>query len=842
MIVTATLHDHLSARLQTHRVVVWYDPRATGAAVFDALALPQLTKVDARASVLEARRKADLWWMALPTDSATAVPMLLVYVPWPRSEEYERLVQDPFEGYVTFGTHFGVDPADSVAALARRAMPDKHAEIDRLFAESPDVPLDVLDHLDTSGGYPLCRRAFGTQDSDQLAVRLLADPARVQALLTQPGVQAELTTWLREAFGFAAPADAARLVDAFGRWLLFSELALDAPELLPPGLDKVPRAAKEARAAVYAACERLRGLEDARDAYRELATQVAKDLRLPKPLSQADALGQRFTFAFQDDLALQGLQLLAISGNTLGAREAWSRRTHSVWAKEPGRAALWSLAGHALALIEAVQAWQSRKVAAQRPVRDHVLAYRAEEDGLWLVDRCQRWLEREVGVGDDRELLRPLIDQARKTHRSATGDAQDAFLKAVVREGWPPDGVKQAQTFARTVQPILQEGGRVAYFLLDAMRFEMGRDLAAKLDRLGTVTVDAAATVVPTSTPFGMAALMPGAEVGMSAMVLQDELVPVVAGKALPGVEARKALIQERFGDMAVDARLSTLLECNKAALLATAGRGQLLVVRSDDIDKAGEDLNPGAARRYMSTVLDDVAHLTQRLLAANLGFRRFVYVADHGHVQLTELPAGETVREPPGDWPFKKRRCRLGSASGDIDGVVVVPAAHLGLHGPVPDMAVAKGFKVFAAGTTYFHEGISLQECLVPVVVLEPGTAAAPKAGSDRINISYPRGNRFTSRIVSIRLRLVSILDAELAVQVWAYAAKSERRLGGPADCDARDPATNLITVRRDADVSVPLSLDELTGVDEIEIRAVDAAGLGVVLGTLTLKNGVMD
>ena len=45
---------------------------------------------------------------------------------------------------------------------------------------------------------------------------------------------------------------------------------------------------------------------------------------------------------------------------------------------------------------------------------------------------------------------------------------------------------------------------QVVYFLADALRYEMGRDLGMTLADTGTVRVEACASSLPTVTPFGM--------------------------------------------------------------------------------------------------------------------------------------------------------------------------------------------------------------------------------------------------------------------------------------------------------------------------------------------------
>ena len=63
------------------------------------------------------------------------------------------------------------------------------------------------------------------------------------------------------------------------------------------------------------------------------------------------------------------------------------------------------------------------------------------------------------------------------------------------------------------------------YFLADALRYEMGRDLGMTLADTGTVRVEACASSLPTVTPFGMAALMPGADSTYKIVAKGNDLV-----------------------------------------------------------------------------------------------------------------------------------------------------------------------------------------------------------------------------------------------------------------------------------------------------------------------------
>jgi hypothetical protein len=64
----------------------------------------------------------------------------------------------------------------------------------------------------------------------------------------------------------------------------------------------------------------------------------------------------------------------------------------------------------------------------------------------------------------------------------------------------------------------------VAYFLVDAMRFEMGVELAERLPKTSEVAVRAAVGALPSITPIGMAALHARCLASFSVVEEKDKL------------------------------------------------------------------------------------------------------------------------------------------------------------------------------------------------------------------------------------------------------------------------------------------------------------------------------
>jgi hypothetical protein len=241
-----------------------------------------------------------------------------------------------------------------------------------------------------------------------------------------------------------------------------------------------------------------------------------------------------------------------------------------------------------------------------------------------------------------------------------------------------------------------------------------------------------------------------------------------------------------------------------------------------------------------MSGILGEFVTATNRL--SRLGFTTFIFVADHGHVLLPEVPAGDAISRPPGEWSLVKRRSLLGHSTGSVSGVIVLKTEHLGIHAPVPELAVATGFRVFKSGSGYFHEGMSLPECVLPVVVVNVVPVPDSSAMGTEVSLHY-RSDRFTSRVIGLKVFFNSLFNESLVIRLEAYAGSGSKAkvVGEAADCDARDPVTGLITLQRGQHTQIPLRLDDDFEDRSIEVRAVDASGSGVVLARLQLQNAML-
>jgi hypothetical protein len=126
--------------------------------------------------------------------------------------------------------------------------------------------------------------------------------------------------------------------------------------------------------------------------------------------------------------------------------------------------------------------------------------------------------------------------------------------------------------------------------------------------------------------------------------------------------------------------------------------------------------------------------------------------------------------------------------------------------------------------------------------VVVHAAPAPDSRTMGTEVSLHY-RSERFTSRIIGLKVFFNSLFDAALMIRLEAYDGSGSKAkvVGEAADCDARDPVTGLVALQRGQHTQIPLRLDDDFEGRSIEVRASDASGSGVVLARLPLKNAMM-
>ena len=221
----------------------------------------------------------------------------------------------------------------------------------------------------------------------------------------------------------------------------------------------------------------------------------------------------------------------------------------------------------------------------------------------------------------------------------------------------------------------------------------------------------------------------------------------------LPGLPARKKLAAARIPGL-VDLGLDELLSLQPSKLAKKIAGAQVVIVRSHEIDNAGEGAFPYQARQVMDTVIDNLARAIRKLAVS--GVEHSVVSADHGHVFFaTDRDESMRTDAPGGQQIELHRRCWIGRGGTTPPGCVRVAASALGYASDL-DFVFPVGCGVFKAGgdLAFHHGGPSLQELVLPVVMarLKVRESIRPSAG---LVAASGLPSEVTNRIFSVTLRL---------------------------------------------------------------------------------------
>ena len=285
----------------------------------------------------------------------------------------------------------------------------------------------------------------------------------------------------------------------------------------------------------------------------------------------------------------------------------------------------------------------------------------------------------------------------------------------------------QTRVFPERVE---RGGGRAAYFLVDAMRYEMGVELQHQLRDAENLAIRPAVAALPTITSVGMAALLPGASRSFSVVEADGKIAARIDGTVLPGsAERMKAF--KATAPAAAEETLGKLLQRTPGRLPKSVREADLLLIRCQEIDALGEMGDDLIARQLMDTMVGNIARAVRKL--SGLGYERFVITADHGYQFAARKGEDMRLSAPGGDTVSVHRRYWIGRGGSTPSGAVRVTGAELGYETDL-DFVFPTGLGVFPAGggLSYHHGGISLQELIVPAVSFRlPVKAETAKEGA---------------------------------------------------------------------------------------------------------------
>lgn len=238
---------------------------------------------------------------------------------------------------------------------------------------------------------------------------------------------------------------------------------------------------------------------------------------------------------------------------------------------------------------------------------------------------------------------------------------------------------------------------------VDGLRYDVAVHLKHRLEKLGKTTIGARWTSMPSVTASGKAWCSPVAQL-ITGEKDDTDFEPRVAsdGKPLSGYNFRKLLTE------------SGVQFLDKHEMGDPQGRAW---TESGDLDHYGHEHGIRLARdlnNQLEQVVERVSELSQA------GWSRFRIVTDHGWLLMPgKLPKTELAKH--------QAQTRWGRCAVLKDTAYGTTLTFGWDWCKDVQIAYAPGITCFFAGAEYAHGGISLQECLVPVLNLELSSDMAP-------------------------------------------------------------------------------------------------------------------
>ena len=260
---------------------------------------------------------------------------------------------------------------------------------------------------------------------------------------------------------------------------------------------------------------------------------------------------------------------------------------------------------------------------------------------------------------------------------------------------------------------------KTAVIIVDAMRYEMGKEIFSMLNEVENKTIVPLIASIPTVTEFGMASLLPN---GNTKLIINEEndTIKIMDGNfnyPLNNKSERIRFFLEISCGNGVVKNLNEIIDIPMNSLKGEFENKDRILIFSNEIDEAGhiED----SSIQMFPGLLNKIKSAIKKLVQIDI--EKIVVVADHGFILTSGLEEWMKVDIPKDmDNIVKKRRYTI--SRNRVEGNYITKSAYSVNYNGDLYFNFPRGINVFpvSGGIKFHHGGISLQELLVPVIVIE--------------------------------------------------------------------------------------------------------------------------
>lgn len=294
-------------------------------------------------------------------------------------------------------------------------------------------------------------------------------------------------------------------------------------------------------------------------------------------------------------------------------------------------------------------------------------------------------------------------------------------VKSELTEDWSLPGIQSQQSFySSVIDPHIRKGERAFIIISDAMRYEVGVELAERLnaETIGVCDIQTMLGVVPSVTKLGMASLLPH-----RSLDFDNNGRVFVDGKDSAGLENRKKIL-ESTEEESITIHFQDIFAMNKAGRRETFKGKKLIYIYHDTIDAMGDKASTEIYTfNAVETALNQLMDL-MKIIRDDLSGTNIYITADHGFLyQREELPESDKIGKEDINAIEVKRRYILSKERQEAEGQLVIDLSSVvanehKLTAYVPNATIR--YRMQGSGVNFVHGGASLQEVVVPLIMFK--------------------------------------------------------------------------------------------------------------------------
>ena len=712
--------DHWQAKMKPETpVIIIYDKEGVYYDLLPIAIEKGFKVIDTTNGALHARLAASRFWCNELSIDKNA--QMIIYRQRSMPSNNRSWVEEPFSCFMKSACIFPYGPQDTYENICRTFLPSKQQELDKLFANG-STSFNMINALLDGAAYPELEQLTSGKSISEITVGLLSlDECTSMSWQKEWKVLAEVQFPQLDSTGYSLKD----VQNKLWAYLLFSEFVFDLPGTLPENLKSVPMAPIEMKEKVYMICDKLRNQINLRETYVRVANKVSEQLNLSEAFVKAKHLGERVTFNFENSVEYNRFIDYIKAGDIHEATRLISKNESGVWCQEEQEVSnYWKLAQYIVNLMLCI----NNGINTDGTLADLVEWY---SNGGYVADNAFRKFHTDkLGMLHLPKQADELTTIINKYYREFTERGVKAYQQFITDKKEYP--TLKNQGYIQFVKPALRNGKRVVFVMVDAFRYEMGKTFAMSIERSFMERVECLPRIsyLPSITRFGMAYHFED----ISVKNIQGKLQPFIGEQMVSTPEDRIAWLK---ADVDVEVQDFRIEDFNSAKVNEET---RLLVIRSVSIDSAGEN----ETLNGLATMEREQIQLAKLLDACKrLKFDEAIIVADHGFMIQPSFNVGDLINKPKGsDISIEESRVIAGNLN-DSNNTLSLTPAQLGDNIEVMKLSYAKDYTVFTRGEIYYHEGLSLQENVVPIITVK--LQEDKKRQSFQVTLSYKGKNSGT-------------------------------------------------------------------------------------------------